>query len=105
MTILGGNYKPVEVKTLDLVGYTGKEFVILNHTKSLGRKLPPIPEMMASIPWCIRCKVENNQIVNFGGQVATLHDIDGIWHLKLRQQNSEPKPLPLFTFFEIGNCK
>ena len=104
MTILGGDYEPVKVKTLDLVGYKGDGvFVILNPVKSLGRKLPD--EEPPHIPLCIRAEIVNNQVVNFSGFVATLNDIDGVWHCKFRQPGSRPIELEPHTFFEIGDSK
>lgn len=106
MTILGGDYKLVKVEVLDLVGYIGGgEFVILNPHRSEMRKLPAISKNAQAIPWCFQCKIENNQVVNFNGNVATLHDIAGEWHFKLREENSKLMPLPLYSFFEIGDYK
>lgn len=69
--------EPIEVCTLDMVGYAGEgKFVILNPIKKRGRVLPvESPEF--PIPHCIKCIIRNNQVVNFAGRVATLHDIDG----------------------------
>ena len=104
MTILGGDYELVEVRSLDLVGYTrSKGFVILNPVKNRSRKLPNAEgSLLEHIPLCIRAKIANNQVVNFSGQVATLHDIDGVWHYKLDQELIE---LGSHTFFEIGAVK
>ncbi|OGN32799.1 MAG: hypothetical protein A3I92_02485 [Candidatus Yanofskybacteria bacterium RIFCSPLOWO2_02_FULL_43_10b] len=105
MTILGGDYKPVEVEILDLVGYNGNGvFVILNPVKSRGRRLPDVGELFANFPVCILARIENNQVVNFYGETATLHDIDGEWHYRLRQHSSIVKLEP-HTFFEVGNAK
>lgn len=107
MTILGGDYEPVEVRTLDLVGYKGDGiFVILNPIKNHGRKLPSAEgSMLENVPLCIRAKVVNNQVVNFGGEVATLNDIDGVWHCKFRKPGSQPIALEPYTFFEIGDSR
>ena len=107
MTILGGDYEPVEVRRLDLVGYKGDGvFVILSPVKIRDRKLPsPEGGMLDGIPLCVRAKVVNNQVVNFGGEVATLHDIDGTWHYKFRRPGSRPIELTAYTFFEIGDTR
>jgi|SRR3990167_9678464 len=106
MTILGGNYEPVKVKALDLVGYKGKgEFVILNPVREPYRKLPsPNIKELEAMPMCIRAKIENNQVINFGGIIATLNDVNGVWHFKPRGEERIQKLDP-FTFFEIGECK
>ena len=76
MTILGGDYEPVKVVVLDIVGYKGNgEFAILNPNMTRGRILPEVDGILKSIPLCFTCKIENNQVVNFSGRVATLHDI------------------------------
>jgi hypothetical protein len=105
MTILGGNYEPVEVKTLDLVGYKGDGvFAILNPIRSMGRKLPDADTTQSPhIPVCIRAKIVNNQVINFGGKVATLNDIDGVWHYTFRDPKRQPIELDPYTFFEIGS--
>lgn len=108
MTIIGGDYEPVPVERLDLVGYAGDgKFVILNPVKSHGRKLPLLPadDPLSVVPNCIRARVENNQVVNFNGEVATLHDIAGAWHVRFISETGDLKPLASFTFFEIGNTR
>lgn len=108
MTILDGDYPDVKVETLDLVGYVGGgKFVIINPIRRSpiqrsGRKLPePDPEWK-HMPWCIRARIENNQVVNFNGNPATLHDVNGEWIVK---KHCTLEPLAPFTFFEIGNTK
>ncbi len=105
VTILGGDYKPIEVETLDLVGYKGDGvFVILNPVRGLGRKLPD-EGAVQGLPLCLRAAVTNNQVVNFSGEVATLHDIDGVWHYKYRRRGSQPIELQSHRFFEIGDSE
>jgi len=104
-TILGGDYQPVEVEDADLVGYLGKEgFAILNPIRSRGRNLPAIPEFVEAMPWCFKCKVQNNQKVNFHGEFATLHNIDGQWHFK-SQESGQLKSLLPNSFFEVGHLR
>jgi hypothetical protein len=108
MTILGGDYEPVEVKTLDLVGYKGDGvFVILNPIKSRGRKLPGTNDgILEGMPLCIRAKIENNQVVNFSGEAATLNNIDGVWYYKFRNKpGSQLRELEPHNFFEIGDSR
>ena len=102
MTILSGDYPPVKVVSLDLVGYTGDGvFVIISPIKWPDRRLPKPGSDWEGMPWCIRARVENNQAVNFNGKVATLHDINGTWHFRMHQ-TGELKNLQPYTFFEIG---
>lgn len=106
-TILGDDYEPVEVLPLDLVGYLGdKGFVILNPVRRHNRELPNVEDSpLKYVPLCIRAKITNNQVVNFSGQIATLHDINGLWHYRLRQVGSELVELEPHTFFEIGDTR
>ena len=106
-TILGDDYDPVEVLPLDLVGYLGdKGFVILSSVKNRNRKLPSVEgSVLEFVPLCIRAKVVNNQVVNFSGQVATLHDIDGVWHYRLRREGMGLVKLEPHIFFEIGDTR
>lgn len=103
-TINGGGYDPVEVEDLDLVGYLGQEkgFVIINPIKRGGRKLPH-QTLMEGIPMCIYCVIRNNQAVNLSGEFATLHDINGKWHIKGVKSDSTINPLINHIFFEIGH--
>jgi hypothetical protein len=107
MTILGGDYEPVEVKTLDLVGYKGDGvFVILNPVKNRGRKLPSAEgSLLECVPLCLRAKIVNNQVINFGGEVATLNDVDGVWYYKLRKPGSQLIVLGPYIFFEVGDSR
>ena len=102
----GVDYKPVEVEVLDIVGYRGggknEGFVILNPHRIPGRELPPLPRNLEAMPWCIKCIIRNNQQVNFGGEFATLHDINGKWHFKTHP-DGQLKPLWEYSFFEIGH--
>ncbi len=108
-TVLGGDYTPVSVMTLDLVGYLGAErgFVILGARKSLGRELPAQDsDLVASLPTCIRAKIDNGQVVNFSGEVATLLQADGKWFYKLRDEKKDQlRTLMSHMFFEIGDAK
>ena len=109
MTTLGGEYEPVEVQTLDLVGYVGKsKFVILQAVTLREKGLPAgLPEggVLNGIPTCIRAKIVNNQVVNFSGVVATLHDINGEWFMKCQEGDGSIERLGEHRFFEIGDCK
>jgi len=107
--IIGGGYKPVEVQKLDLVGYEGEGvFAILNLSKTQNRELPKLVtdalKDAGPLPMCIRAEVRNNQVINFSGEVATLHDVDGVWHFKLRRFGARLKKLGDHTFFEIGDA-
>jgi hypothetical protein len=105
MTILGGDYPPVEVCTLDIVGYIGDgKFVILNPVRGRNRELPGTAEesIFSCLPTCLNTTLQNNQRINFGGDQATLHNINGRWHFKYLHPESQLKVLPPFTFFEIG---
>ena len=54
MTILGGDYSPIEVRDLDLVGHTfDGQFVIINPIKERGREFPD-PGPLESMPLVIR---------------------------------------------------
>lgn len=106
MTILGDDYEPIEVINLDLVGYMGSgAFVILRPFRHWNRSLPEEP-FYGSIPICLRAKIVNNQAVNFGGDKATLHDVNGAWYFRLRRQldGAALNKLEPHTFFEIGHC-
>jgi hypothetical protein len=100
----GENDEPIEVRTLDVVGYVSDgAFVILNPLRSAGRSLSTEGDPLL-VPICIRAKIANNQVVNFSGKVATLNDIDGVWHYQFRQSRRPPRKLPPYTFFEIGDA-
>ena len=62
---------------------------------------PEAEGMFAHLPLCIRAEIANNQVINFLGEVAILHDLDGVWYYKLRRKNRLIKLTP-HTFFEIG---
>jgi hypothetical protein len=106
MTILSGDYEPVKVQTLDVVGYLGKsKFVLLQAVERRQTKLPagmPEADAFKGIPTCVRAKVENNQAINFSGVVATLHDVSGEWMVRI---GGTLQPLQNHSFFEIGHCK
>jgi hypothetical protein len=93
------------VETLDLVGYSKERggFFIIAAKKGNNRKLPSAEtSLLGGVPMCVRCTIENNQKVNFSGLVATLHDIDGEWHVKIGERLSN---LADHSFFEIGHCR
>ena len=99
MTINGGDYEPVEVQDLDVVGFNGEEFVLLMACGVIPRKLP---EFSPGIPAAVRCRIQNNQKINFSGEMATLHDIGGAWHFK-NSTIEQIHRLQTHTFFEIGH--
>ncbi len=102
-TINGDAYEPIHVIPLDLVGFLGEEgFVILNPFRKVGRNLPSVASWMNCVPFCTRCKIENNQPINFHGTFATLHNINGEWHVRM-QVDGRMRPLSPHTFFEIGH--
>lgn len=104
MTTMVGDCEPVEVVTLDVVGYKSNgTFVILNPVRNNRRKLPHV--VSDAVPFCFLCTIKNNQVVNFEGDVATLHDIDGKWYYKRHEPNGQIRPLEPDTFFEIGCCR
>lgn len=107
MTIVAGDYEPVEVLPLDIVGYIGNgTFVLIRGATYQVRKLPEGIELSDShgIPTCLVAKIENNQVVNFGGNVGTLNNIVGEWCFKSKDV-SRIVSLASYTFFEIGSAK
>ncbi len=105
MTILTG-YPLATPIPLDLVGYLGRgRFVILRPFEKEGRELPGTDwKKLSTAPACIPCYLDNNQVINFEGRLATLHDLNNSWHYQLCDGDAV-LPLPPFTFFEIGDYK